>query len=352
MAKDQDKILKILATAADQAAREEELGAIIPLLKVLIEDISDHKKTLLIDYRKLLAEVERVAKMPGPRGPRGPQGPEGPAGLDADPDEVAAHIKADKRFMKALKPKDPVPGAKGDIPSHEWDGTKLRFQNADGSWGPWVELRGPRGMGGFFGGGMSGVERVRYGGEVSEGVAEIEFAGSGVSSVVRTPNGIRVTITGGGGGGGGGGISTAMERLTGSQSGTSVTLNLTALANEFITITGIFRQGQLLTPISDYSTSGGTATVFNADASEVFLVSYTYASSGIEMTTIEQISGSQSGTSVQLNTNSLAHTYISILGVFRQGQLLDPSNDWSQVSNIITVPNADAGEVFQIQYTY
>jgi hypothetical protein len=38
--------------------------------------------------------------------------------------------------------------ARGDIgpaPAHEWDGTRLRFQNPDGSWGEWVDLRGKPG---------------------------------------------------------------------------------------------------------------------------------------------------------------------------------------------------------------
>lgn len=30
-------------------------------------------------------------------------------------------------------------------PAHEWNGTRLRFKNPDGSWGQWVNLRGPEG---------------------------------------------------------------------------------------------------------------------------------------------------------------------------------------------------------------
>lgn len=36
-------------------------------------------------------------------------------------------------------------GEKGDKPAHEWDGTKLRFENPDGSWGEYVDLEGPQG---------------------------------------------------------------------------------------------------------------------------------------------------------------------------------------------------------------
>ncbi|MCB0665381.1 MAG: collagen-like protein [Saprospiraceae bacterium] len=33
----------------------------------------------------------------------------------------------------------------GAVPSHEWDGTMLRFQNSDGTWGAFVDLAGPAG---------------------------------------------------------------------------------------------------------------------------------------------------------------------------------------------------------------
>lgn len=32
-------------------------------------------------------------------------------------------------------------GRKGDIPKHEWDGTKIRLQNPDKTWGIWVDLK-------------------------------------------------------------------------------------------------------------------------------------------------------------------------------------------------------------------
>lgn len=31
------------------------------------------------------------------------------------------------------------------IPAHQWDGTKLRLQNPDGTWGLWIDLIGPKG---------------------------------------------------------------------------------------------------------------------------------------------------------------------------------------------------------------
>ena len=57
----------------------------------------------------------------GPRNRVGPQGEIGPRGLQGKQ------------------------GEKGDSPQHEWLGTRLRFQNPDGTWGKSVELKGPEG---------------------------------------------------------------------------------------------------------------------------------------------------------------------------------------------------------------
>ncbi|MDY0215376.1 MAG: hypothetical protein RBS19_00330, partial [Bacteroidales bacterium] len=37
-------------------------------------------------------------------------------------------------------------GAKGDKPAHSWSGTSLRFENPNGSYGSYVNLRGPQGI--------------------------------------------------------------------------------------------------------------------------------------------------------------------------------------------------------------
>jgi len=43
-------------------------------------------------------------------------------------------------------------GDKGDKPAHQWNGTQLRFEKPDGTWGRFVDLRGPKGRGGGGGG--------------------------------------------------------------------------------------------------------------------------------------------------------------------------------------------------------
>lgn len=60
-------------------------------------------------------------------GPRGPQGPKGD------------------------------PGPVGPMPEHEWQGTALRFEKPDGSWGETIDLKGEPGKDGQGGGGGGGA---------------------------------------------------------------------------------------------------------------------------------------------------------------------------------------------------
>lgn len=60
----------------------------------------------------------------GPKNKTGPVGPPGPQG----------------------EPGPPGPqGEQGPAPEHQWNGSKLRFKNPDGSWGTFVDLKGPKG---------------------------------------------------------------------------------------------------------------------------------------------------------------------------------------------------------------
>lgn len=85
-------------------------------------------------------------------------------------------------------------------------------------------------------------------------------------------NGI-VNITGSGGGPG---TNIATELVTPVQSGSDITLDLTTLSHTFVAIEVVFRNGQNITPVTSWSRTGNTIMVFNADASEIFQVQYTY----------------------------------------------------------------------------
>lgn len=86
---------------------------------------------------------------PGPRGERGPAGPVGPVG----PKGADAIARDGARGPQGPQGPQGPPGEPGPAPRHQWDGTKLRFENPDGSWGRKVDLEGPRGPQGYGGGG-------------------------------------------------------------------------------------------------------------------------------------------------------------------------------------------------------
>lgn len=74
--------------------------------------------------------------------------------------------------------------------------------------------------------------------------------------------------------------------------------------------------------------------------------------SGVNVAT-EKVTPAQSGNNITLDLTTLAHTFIAVLLVTRQGQVLLPATDFSQGGNTITVFNADAAsESFLVQYTY
>lgn len=66
----------------------------------------------------------------GPQGPQGIQGPMGPPGLK---------------------------GPKGDVPEHQWQGTRLRFKKPNGDWGVWVDLKGAMGFSSGGGGDSASI---------------------------------------------------------------------------------------------------------------------------------------------------------------------------------------------------
>jgi hypothetical protein len=68
----------------------------------------------------------------------------------------------------------------------------------------------------------------------------------------------------------------ATEIVSATQSGVDVTINLTSLSHTLSAIQIVFRNGQGLTPTSDYSITGNTLTIFSANAAEIFMIQYTY----------------------------------------------------------------------------
>lgn len=88
----------------------------------------------------------------------------------------------------------------------------------------------------------------------------------------------------GAGGSGSGGANVATEELTPTAVVDDITLDLTQLANTFIDVLFVTRNGQVLMPNgssgfpgSSWSISGNIVTVYNATDSDIYLVQYTFA---------------------------------------------------------------------------
>lgn len=60
----------------------------------------------------------------------------------------------------------------------------------------------------------------------------------------------------------------------------------------------------------------------------------------------------QSGSDVTIDLTQLTHPFSAIEIVSRNGQILTPIAYWSISGNTITIPNADAGDSYVIQYTW
>lgn len=119
-------------------------------------------------------------------------------------------------------------GKTGKMPAHEWNGTLIRFQNPDGSWGEYKNLQGPAGeaMPGGMGGGKTGaLERVRADGFEMQGVSQIYF-GENLTVTRLNDNTVRIDAEDGGGGLGSG---ISFETPVGDIDDSNVTFNV---ANE------------------------------------------------------------------------------------------------------------------------
>ena len=147
-------------------------------------------------------------------------------------------------------------GPIGDQPAYEWSGTQIRFENPDGSWGPWVNLVGPPGPCGTGSQGGQGLQgpagppgpqgvpgaqgnQGLPGNQGEQGVSIVNATidGSG-DLILELSNGAFINagnVSGGGGGGGGTGFNqpfylfkstnVSEQFHTGSQLGTIVSLS-------------------------------------------------------------------------------------------------------------------------------
>lgn len=114
----------------------------------ILEDSTLQIKAQILEDSTLQIKTQITAT--GPQGPQGEQGPPGPQGPQGDPpahqwDGTSVRFQLPDGSWGDYIDLRGEQGLKGDLPSHEWDGTSIRFQNPDGSWGEWVDLKGEQG---------------------------------------------------------------------------------------------------------------------------------------------------------------------------------------------------------------
>lgn len=126
--------------------------------------MDSNERGLLALFAKRLRDLQGafrdLSKQPGPQGlqglegPRGlpgPQGPRGPAGTDGKDGRDGTDGADGKDGIDGadgIDGQDGAPGADGPMgpmPKHEWNGTKLRFQQSLKRWGKWVDLKASAG---------------------------------------------------------------------------------------------------------------------------------------------------------------------------------------------------------------
>lgn len=100
-------------------------------------------------------------------------------------------LKQIQRELKKIKKSKGKDGKPGRMPDHEWEGTRLRFQKPDGSWGEFVDLRGLPGVSHPESGWGSGMTQLEAGSPnvvVRNGKIYVTDAG-GAGDTVEIPAG-------------------------------------------------------------------------------------------------------------------------------------------------------------------
>lgn len=134
-----------------------------------------------------------------------------------------------------------IQGEKGDKPAHEWSGTELRFENPNGTWGSYVDLKGDQGDKGDTGEGLAigaagpFADRSDY---------DAEPAGFTYVATDLTPQLMYVRLEGGGWSDGiefGGGVQTLSQPAIGQiaiSNGNTINLNTVNMSGNQTGIAG------------------------------------------------------------------------------------------------------------------
>jgi hypothetical protein len=142
-------------------------------------------------FQEPSGEWGEFVDLEGPKGLQGEPGKDGRDGADG------ANGKDGSRGPKGDKGddgEDGTNGARGPVgpmPEHQWDGTRLRFEESDGEWGKYVDLRGPQGERGASGSNGPQGPQGEPGGPANlaagDGI-ELDTDTSGVTTVSFNPS--------------------------------------------------------------------------------------------------------------------------------------------------------------------
>lgn len=107
-------------------------------------------------------DIVKAKKFENPKGEPGEKGEPGPKGEPGENGKPGEKGEPGESIIGASG-KQGVPGEQGLTPGHVWNGTKLKFENPDGTWGREVDLQGVAGANGgqAKGGGASHFKYLR-----------------------------------------------------------------------------------------------------------------------------------------------------------------------------------------------
>lgn len=172
-----DKLLELGKISQEEYKRLARLQAIMMAEKKPTEFIYDELEAIKEKFADIVENTKSIKDIKVPKikvvagekgekgdsivGPMGKQGPVGPAGKDGKTPVAGKDFPLPKNGKDGADGKDgkSIVGEKGDKPDHKWEGTKLKFEKPDGSWGKAIDLKGKDGKSGssFFGGGLFSV---------------------------------------------------------------------------------------------------------------------------------------------------------------------------------------------------
>lgn len=129
-----------------------------------LDKLAEKKKTEGSEQFDWYTDANKIINIKGDLGEKGLDGKDGKDGSDGTDGKDGKDGKDGINGIDGIRGKDGlngIDGKKGDKPKHEWDDTKLRFENPDGSWGVYIDLKGEDGKGSTKGR-VSGVSKDFY----------------------------------------------------------------------------------------------------------------------------------------------------------------------------------------------